>query len=78
MTTLTSPTVTRRLKVRLAAHADSGCRRLRDITTTMLTCYRRDTGRVLAIRCDACHHWVKPRHWQPATGTCRRCARNRH
>jgi hypothetical protein len=36
------------------------------------------TGLVLAIYCPACNRWVKPARFQPGTGTCRRCARNRH
>jgi uncharacterized CHY-type Zn-finger protein len=73
-----STTTTRRLPVTITDRAGTGYRRLRELTTTVLTSYRRDTGRVLAIHCPVCRHWVKPRHYQPTTGTCRRCGRNRH
>ena len=31
------------------------------------------TGRVVAIRCTACHLWRKPRHFNQRTNTCHGC-----
>lgn len=68
-------TATRRLHVR---PIDTD--RLRDLAAhlrTVLSTYHRSTGRVLAVHCPVCRHWVKPRRYLVTTGTCRRCARNR-
>ncbi|MFC0528201.1 hypothetical protein [Phytohabitans kaempferiae] len=72
---MTTTTTTRRLHVR---PIDTD--RLRDFAThlrTVLSTYNRNTGRVLAVHCPTCRHWVKPRHYLVTAGTCRRCARNR-
>jgi hypothetical protein len=71
---MSTTTLTRRLPVGLTRQADNRYRR----PCTALASYRSDTGRVLAIYCPTCRRWVKPARYQPTTGTCRRCGRNRH
>ena len=42
--------------------------------TALIPRIRHRTGRVVAIRCTACHLWRKPRHFTRTTNTCRSCS----
>jgi hypothetical protein len=79
MTTTTasssSTTATRRLTVLGVVRAAGDT--YRRLTATVHGSYNRRTGNVLAVHCPACRRWVKPKQYQLATGTCRRCGHNR-